>query len=140
MSTRQDKFEIMAEYAFARALENGEVTQDRQAAFTRGFMAAFAYVDEEMAAYRRHVADVERLATLALGCSSSPVVMILGRPEILDEAALPGVGSPPGPVAESRHFDPRAVAKGTFPTHIGPRGAHYADGDFISREGSTVDE
>jgi hypothetical protein len=30
------------------------------------------------------------------------------------------------------HFDPRAVAKGMFPTHIGPRGAHYGDGTVLA--------
>ncbi len=29
------------------------------------------------------------------------------------------------------HFDPRAVAMGTFPTHIGPGGAHYSDGTIL---------
>lgn len=33
---------------------------------------------------------------------------------------------------ESAHFDPRAVAKGMFPTHIGPGGAHFSDGTVLS--------
>lgn len=48
------------------------------------------------------------------------------------EAAFSGPRSdvPPEPV----HFDPRAVSKGMFPTHIGQRGAHYGDGTFLEAD------
>jgi hypothetical protein len=137
MTTSQGKVEIMAERAFALALERGEVRQDGEAAFTHGFLAAFAYVDEEMAAYRRHVSNVEQLATRALSCATSAVIRIPGRPAILDAGPLPE----PKPSAEPAHFDPRAVAKGMFPTHIDADGVLYADGDFIPRAGgSKLDE
>jgi hypothetical protein len=39
------------------------------------------------------------------------------------------------PPKERGHFDQRAVAKGMFPTHIGPAGASYSDGTILAPAG-----
>jgi hypothetical protein len=81
MTTSKHKIRELSERAFVLALDRGEVCQSGEAAFVHGFVAAFAFIDEEMAAFRRHVAEVEQLATRALACSSTPVVFSFNRVE-----------------------------------------------------------
>jgi hypothetical protein len=67
----------------------------------------------------------ELLAELAPGNQSSKALWanVAAAKEKAEEADLG---------REQVHFDPQAVAKGTFPTHIGPRGAHYGDGTVLA--------